>query len=182
MLGCMADGARFGYGATLFTMAGASLGNLLLMLLSAIGLGLLVAEAAWVFNAIKWLGAGYLIYLGVRLFIAPVGEQQAAVARDLPGHHLLLKGFLIAVTNPKGLIFFGALFPQFINVEQPVVPQFALMTLIFLVLDFIWMSIYALAGKQIMRWLSSPVHQRWFNRASGSLLMGAGGALSLAKL
>lgn len=180
MLGCMSDGARFGFGPTVFTMLGASLGNLLLMLLSAIGLGFLVAEAAWVFNLIKWIGAAYLVYLGVMIFIAPVGEQLARQAA-LPSHHLFLKGFLISVTNPKGLIYFGALFPQFINVHNPVVPQFTIMTLVFLSLDFIWMSVYALSGKQIMRWLTAPVHQRWFNRASGSALIAAGGALSLAK-
>jgi len=181
MLGCMSDGARFGFLQTSFTMLGASLGNLLLMLLSALGLSLLVAEAAWIFNLIKWLGAAYLVYLGVILFLAPVDtplDQQPVKI----SHHLFLKGFLISTTNPKGLIYFGALFPQFINVHQPMVAQFSVLTLVFLALDFVWMSVYALAGKQIMRWLSAPKHQRWFNRAAGTALIGAGGALSLTKL
>ena len=91
-------------------------------------------------------------------------------------------GTTVAVTNPKGLIYFGALFPQFIDIQRSMPPQFALLTVIFLAMDLVWMGIYALGGRGIMRWLRSPEHQRWFNWISGGLLIAAGVALAFSKL
>lgn len=179
MLSCMTDAGRFGFGKSLFTMLGASAGNLILMLLSAIGLGLLVEQAEWIFNTIKWIGAAYLVYLGIQLFIAPPHNFDADVPQAR-NHHLFFKSLLVATTNPKGLIYFGALFPQFIDIEKPMPPQFAVLTVIFLLMDLVWMVIYAKGGSFIMQWMKSPEHQRWFNRISGGALILTGGALSLA--
>lgn len=169
MLSCMADAGRFGFGKSLFTMLGASAGNLILMLLSAIGLGLLVEQAEWIFNAIKWIGAAYLVYLGIQLFIASPHNFDTDVPQAR-NHHLFFKSLLVATTNPKGLIYFGALFPQFIDIEKSMPPQFAVLTVIFLLMDLVWMVIYAKGGSFIMQWMKSPEHQRWFNRISGGAL------------
>ncbi len=181
MLSCMADAGRFGFAKSLYTMLGASTGNLVLMLLSAIGLGLLVEEAEWVFHTIKWIGAAYLVYLGIALFIAKPHDLQGELP-DIRSSHLFWKSLLVAVTNPKGLIYFGALFPQFIDIHQPMPSQFTLLTIIFLVTDLLWMAIYALGGSAIMCWLKSPTHQRWFNRISGGALVAAGIALAFTQL
>lgn len=181
MLSCMADAGRFGFAKSLYTMLGASAGNLLLMFLSALGVGLLVEQATWIFHTIKWVGAAYLVYLGIAMFRAPPHDLQM----DLPAirsSHLFWKSLVVAITNPKGLIYFGALFPQFIDIQQPMPPQFAVLTAIFLVTDLLWMAIYALGGSVIMRWLISPAHQRWFNRLSGSALVAAGIALAFTQL
>ena len=181
MLSCMIDAGRYGIGNSFFTMLGASAGNLILMLLSALGLGLLVQEAEAIFHTIKWIGAAYLVYLGSRLLRA--GPLKADLqARQVQSHQLFGKAFIVAVTNPKGLVYFGALFPQFVDITQPMVPQLALLTAIFLAMDLIWMTIYALGGHSIMRWLKSPHHQRWFNWISGSVLILAGGLLAVSKL
>ncbi len=181
MLSCMADAGRFGFAKSIYTMLGASSGNLVLMLLSAIGLGLLVEEAEWVFHTIKWIGAAYLVYLGVALFIATPHNLQDELP-EISSSHLFWKSLLVAVTNPKGLIYFGALFPQFINIHQPMPAQFTALTVIFLATDLLWMAIYALGGSAIMRWLKSPTHQRWFNRVSGGALIAAGITLAFTQL
>ncbi len=181
MLSCMADAGRFGLAKSAYTMLGASAGNLVLMLLSALGLGLLVEQAAWVFHTIKWVGAAYLIYLGISLFLAQPQPMEAS-AFKVQSHHLFGKALIVAVTNPKGLIYFGALFPQFIDIKAPMAGQFALLTLIFLLTDLVWMFIYAWGGSAIMRWLRSPDHQRWFNRVSGTALAAAGVALAFTQL
>jgi homoserine/homoserine lactone efflux protein len=181
MLACMIDAGRYGFAKSTFTMLGASTGNLILMLLSAFGLGLLVEQAEWIFHAIKWIGAAYLIYLGIKLVRAPPLSMDME-ARQIRSSQLFRKSFIVAVTNPKGLIYFGALMPPFIDVHKSMPPQFALLTVIFLAMDFIWMAIYAVGGQSIMRWLKSPEHQRWFNWISGGALMLAGGALALTKL
>jgi len=181
MLSCMADAGRFGFAKSIYTMLGASTGNLVLMLLSAVGLGLLVGEAEWIFHTIKWIGAAYLVYLGIALFLAAPHNLQDELP-TIRSSHLFWKSLLVAVTNPKGLIYFGALFPQFIDIHQSMTPQFTLLTLIFLATDLLWMAIYALGGSAIMRWLKSPSHQRWFNRLSGGALIAAGIALAFTQL
>lgn len=162
-------------------MLGASAGNLLLMLLSALGLGLLVEQMEWVFHLIKWIGAAYLVYLGLDMFRAAPQDLYSEVPA-IRSSHLFWKSLVVATTNPKGLVYFGALFPQFIDINQSMPPQFALLTLIFLVTDLLWMAIYALGGSAIVRWLKSPTHQRWFNRVSGSALIAAGIALAFSGL
>ena len=181
MLACMIDAGRYGFAKSTFTMLGASAGNLILMLLSALGLGLLVEQAEWIFHTIKWIGAAYLVYLGIKLVQAPPLNVDTQ-ANQIPNSRLFRKAFLVAVTNPKGLIYFGALMPPFIDVHKSMPPQFALLTIIFLAMDFIWMAIYALGGQSIMRWLKSPEHQRWFNWISGGALIVAGSLLALTKL
>lgn len=181
MLSCMADAGRFGFAKSMYTMIGASTGNLMLMLLSAVGLGLLAGEAEWMFHTIKWIGAAYLVYLGIALFSAKPHDLQDELP-EISSSHLFWKSLLVAITNPKGLIYFGALFPQFIDIHQPMPAQFALLTVIFLVTDLLWMAIYALGGSAIMRWLKSPPHQRWFNRISGGALVAAGIALAFTQL
>lgn len=181
MLACMIDAGRYGFAKSLYTMLGASVGNLVLMLLSALGLGLLVEQAEWIFHTIKWIGAAYLIYLGIQLALAPPLRVDTE-ARQIRSSHLFSKAFVVAVTNPKGLIYFGALFPQFIDIQRSMPPQFALLTVIFLAMDLVWMGIYALGGRVIMRWLRSPGNQRWFNWISGGALILAGGALAFTKI
>lgn len=181
MLACMIDAGRYGFSKSLYTMLGASVGNLVLMLLSALGLGLLVEQAEWIFHTIKWIGAAYLVYLGIQLVRSPPLSMDEE-SRSIRSHQLFSKALLVAVTNPKGLIYFGALFPQFIDIQRSMPPQFALLTVIFLAMDFVWMSVYALGGRSIMRWLKAPEHQRWFNWISGGALILAGGALAFTKL
>ena len=181
MLTCMIDAGRYGIGKSLYTMLGASMGNLLLMLLSALGLGLLVEQAETVFQLIKWVGAAYLVYLGLQLLRAqPIGVDMQA--QQIPRQQLFSKAFIVAVPNPKGLVYFGALFPQFIDISAPMPAQFALLTVVFLTMDLTWMLVYALGGRSIMRWLKSPAHQHRFNWVSGGALILAGAALAFSKL
>ena len=181
MLSCMADAGRFGLVKSLYTMLGASAGNLVLMLLSAIGLGVVIEQAEWIFHTIKWIGAAYLVYIGINLFLAPPHSLDIN-APPIRSRHLFGKALVVAITNPKGLIYFGALFPQFIDIHAPMPTQFALLTSIFLFTDLLWMLIYALGGSAIMRWLKSPSHQLWFNRLSGGALIAAGVALVFAQI
>lgn len=175
MLSCMSNGARLGIAKASAGMLGASLGNLCLVALSALGLGLLVSQHDWLFNLLKWAGAGYLVYMGWQIIQSPL--HQTATPATRAGQSLravAVNGFLIAIGNPKGLLYFGALFPQFIAYQQPLAAQFLVLTACFLSCDIMWMLAYALAGKTIMRWLHQPIHQLWFNRSSGLLLMTAG--------
>lgn len=181
MLSCMTNGGHYGLHKAAYGMAGACIGNLILMMLSALGLGLLLTEAEYLFNVIKWAGAAYLIFLGLQLFFKKtlVGNVHA----DHYGRSkkaLFFQSIAIAVGNPKALVYFGALFPQFISPDHSLVMQFSILTLVFLSLDLVWMIIYAKAGSYILSWLKSPGHYRLFNRISGGAMMTMGVLLAFS--
>jgi homoserine/homoserine lactone efflux protein len=181
MLTCMTNGGRLGLRKAFVGMLGASAGNLCLVALSALGLGLIVSQNDILFNILKWGGAAYLVFLGVQIMRSPVVlEQQHGTLSVDSTKSLWWNSFFIAVSNPKGLIYFGALFPQFIAYHQPLAAQFLVLTLTFLITDLVWMFIYAIAGNSIMRWLKTPIHQLWFNSLSGLALIAAGVFMALS--
>lgn len=181
MLSCMTNGGRLGVRKAFVGMLGASAGNLCLVVLSALGLGLIISQNDILFNVIKWGGAAYLVFLGVQIIRTPIAlEQKQNISAIDSSKSLWWNSFFIAISNPKGLIYFGALFPQFIAYQEPLAPQFLTLTLSFLVIDLLWMFAYALAGNSIMRWLKTPKHQIGFNSLSGLVLIAAGIFMALS--
>lgn len=181
MLSCMANGGRLGLRKAVAGMFGASAGNLCLVALSAFGLGLVVNQNELLFDAIKWIGAAYLVFMGVQIIRTPsqYGDMQVA-AGATSSASVWRASFFVALSNPKGLIYFGALFPQFISYQQPIAVQFLLLTVTFLMTDLMWMFAYAIAGNHIMRWLTTPKHQTLFNTCSGLILIAVGIFMALS--
>jgi homoserine/homoserine lactone efflux protein len=177
MINAMTDAARYGLARSFASFMGVSLGNLCLILLSALGVALVLEQFPGLFYWIRTLGAMYLVYLGIKLFRSPPMQQGKLEAH--PKERLFLKGFLIAITNPKGIIYFGAFFPQFIDTQAAWAFQYALLTLLFLLIDISWMYIYAIFGRTLSQWMVLPRHQEWFNKTTGSLLIAAGIGLGL---
>ena len=171
MLSCMANGGRFGMRTAFMGMLGACVGNLVLVALSAFGLGLIVSQNDTLFNIVKWGGAAYLAFLGVQIIRKPIANNVSHASQTISRKSVVLNSFLIAISNPKGIIYFGALFPQFISYQKPIGFQFLILTITFLMTDLIWMFAYAIAGNKIMHWLKSPKHQMWFNTLSGLVLI-----------
>lgn len=181
MLSCMSNGGRLGLRKALAGMIGASAGNLVLVVLSAVGLGFIISQNDVVFTFLKWFGAAYLSFLGVQIIRTPIIHDSASTPSAMTSAKSIgWNSFFIAIGNPKGLIYFGALFPQFINYQQPLFLQFLVLTITFLITDLMWMLIYAIAGNKIMRWLKAPKHQRLFNNISGLVLIAAGIFMALS--
>lgn len=172
MLNCMAIASREGTRAVVPAMIGASLGNLVLMALSALGLTWLVTRFPQVFTWIQWGGAAYLIWLGLQALKSATHTSGTIQGATQNTH--FRDALIIAISNPKGFLYFGALMPQFIHYEQPLAVQFAQLSVIFLAIDVVWMWLYAYAGERIMAFISTPEHHRWFNRLTASLLILAG--------
>ncbi|MBN1378940.1 MAG: LysE family translocator [Gammaproteobacteria bacterium] len=179
MLLTMSNGMHYGYFRSLPGMLGASLGNLILVGVTALGIGLLVHSSEEKLTALKWFGVLYLIYLGGKQFFS-LHRYALSIQTDIQtsGLQILFKAFLVSLTNPKGIIYFVALFPQFIVLQKPLALQFMILTLTFLVTDLIWMSIYAKGGNILAMWLKSAGHQYYIRCLSGGLLIVA--ALILA--
>ncbi|WP_251977341.1 LysE family translocator [Salinicola avicenniae] len=181
---CMHHGLRHGRRRALATVVGGALASLALMALSSLGLGAILATSETAFLVLKALGAAYLIYLGIQAWRAPAepmtttDTEEAAPGGTRSPWRLFTKGFTVGISNPKDLLFFGALFPNFIDLGQPQWSQFAILALTWLAVDLATMTTYASVGSTVSRWFGTPRRVRLFNRTTGGLFMVAGGALA----
>jgi threonine/homoserine/homoserine lactone efflux protein len=133
------------------------------------------------------VGASYLIYLGIRQWRSKANffakaERSTVSHKQKSNKRFFLEGFFIAVTNPKSILFFTALFPQFINTKATLLPQFLIMTTTFMTMSFIALIGYGLLAKKAQRWFSKGQRMKWFNRTLGSLFALIGVVLLQLKL
>jgi threonine/homoserine/homoserine lactone efflux protein len=153
-----------------------ALGDSTALLLSLAGLGAVLATSAWLFTVIKWIGGLYLIYLGIKLLRAGTMPVENDQARALDSRwKLFANTWLVTALNPKGIIFFVAFLPQFINPSAAVAPQLWILSVTFVALATLNATLYAVFATSARRLLSSPRAQRTFNLGGGSLLAIAGG-------
>ncbi|HEX7028660.1 MAG TPA: LysE family translocator [Gammaproteobacteria bacterium] len=178
MMFALSNGAIYGTGKALSGIAGTSSGNMLLMLLSASGLGALLQTSEKLLPAIQWLGAAYLIYLGYRIAYTPA-TRHVAVGGSSKALQIFSRGFLVAASNPKGIVFFGALFPQFIEPDQSLPMQLMLLAFVFLLIDGLWQLLYATGGNTLSNWLRDPARTGLINKISGGMLAGSGILLAI---
>jgi threonine/homoserine/homoserine lactone efflux protein len=160
--------------ASVATVAGVALGDFTAMTASMLGLGALLAASAALFTALKWIGAAYLIYLGIKLWRAPVGEAAIGTAVETSPRRIFLHTYAVTALNPKGIVFFVAFLPQFLNTAEPVVPQMAVFMATFLVLATLNAALYGLMASTARQTVKNLAVQRTMNRIGGSLLIGAG--------
>lgn len=160
------------------TVAGVALGDFTAMTASMLGLGALLATSATLFTALKWVGAAYLIYLGIKLWRAPVaiGEtpENVVPAAKEPPLRIFLHTYIVTALNPKSIIFFVAFLPQFLDHSQPVAFQMVVFEVTFLVLATVNAAAYGLMASMARQKIRKPRVQRAVNRAGGSLMIGAG--------
>ncbi len=164
-----------GRNATMPIVLGVLLGDALCILLSLIGLGALLAASSSLFGWVKLVGAGYLVYLGISLFRG--GVQTQNINQPLQAFHtsqLTRRAFTITALNPKGIIFFSAFMPQFVNPDNPLFAQFAALGITFLLLAMINMLIYTTLAGKCSELFQSPRLARWFGYCGGTALMTAG--------
>lgn len=174
-----------GISADIKTVALSSLGNIaglfVLSSISILGLGALLTTSATLFFGVKIVGAAYLIYLGFKQF----KTQHTIFSNNNSKTHRRLfayfrEGFLLAVTNPKPILFFTALFPQFLNAEFAILPQFLSMTAIFMAISFMALFSYGYISKSAKGVLANQRRIAWFHRITGGLFIGMGvGLLTL---
>ncbi|MGQ9365425.1 LysE family translocator [Azospirillum sp. ST 5-10] len=162
--------------AMLATVAGVALGDFTAMTLSMLGLGALLAASATLFTVLKWAGAAYLVYLGVKLWRAPVAGDAtvtAAVPAVRPLRMVLHMG-LVTASNPKSLVFFVAFLPQFLDPARPFLGQIVVMEATFLTLAVANATLYGLLATTVRGAVHRPAVRRAVNRIGGSALISAG--------
>lgn len=180
MLLVMSSSARHGFRAARATMAGCLTALVAMMALSAAGLGALLQAFPSVFNALRWAGAAYLCYLGLRTWRAPLPPENEAgdaaagsgPAMTRSATELFRQGFMVSASNPKAILFMAALLPQFIRPDAAKLPQFAVLLVTFAVVEVSWYLIYAGSGQRLARCLQRGSVLRIFNRLTGGVFMG----------
>lgn len=158
--------------------AGVALGDLTAMTLSLAGLGAILAASATAFTALKWIGAAYLVWLGVKMWRAPV---TAEAAPPLPPRRAMREAYVVTALNPKGIVFFVAFVPQFLDPARPFLLQAAILVATFVTLAAANAAAYALLAARLSGAVRRPGLRRALNRAGGAVLVGAGLTVALRR-
>jgi len=179
-ISAMASGLRHGFRRGYWTTCGLEIGLLIQFVVVAVGLGALLAASEIAFAIVKWLGVGYLIYLGWRQFrtdAAPVAVESAG-PDTFHARALVTRGILVNITNPKGTIFLLAVVPQFLDLSRPLALQYATIAATLVFTDLVAMGFYTSLAARVLRMLRSTRHIRWLNRGFGALFIAAGTVLA----
>ena len=184
-LSSMSAGMKYGFARGMWNLAGLQAAIVVNVFAIWIGLGALLVASTTAFDIMKYLGAAYLIYLGIQKFREePVPFEQIAAQtnfKDTTPFGIFKQGLLVNLTNPKGLLFLAAVLPQFVDPSKPTAIQYAILGGTMVVVDVLVMIGYTALASTILRMLKDPNHIRWTNRGVGSLFVAAGGALAVFK-
>ncbi|WP_244287643.1 LysE family translocator [Vreelandella nigrificans] len=167
-----------GFHRSLFTAAGDLSANFLQMIVASIGLVSIIQQSGNFFTVVKWAGVAYLSYLGLRLIFSKKASNANLASQVRSSRSLYWQGFVTSAANPKAVIFFAALFPQFINPSEPLLHQFAILSATYLIMDAVFLFSYGKSAEWVSTKLKSSARQH-LGKVSGSFLIGAAVLLGL---
>lgn len=173
----LTHGALYGTRKTIFTILGGSVGFTAVIGLSMFGIGALLAANVGLLVVLKWLGGAYLVFLGIQVWRSPSLAESRTEVRFSSGGKLFQAGLLSAISNPKGILFFVAFLPQFIDPAGSILIQFLIMALTFVVIEFLYELLVASLADKIQPWLRRVGKN--FNRVFGSIFIAIGALLPL---
>lgn len=183
VLYCITQSISQGFAASVYSALGVMLSIVGIMTLSFTGLGVIISTSELAFNIIKWAGAAYLIFIGIKLIFSESTDLSLAdKANERKGEFSKISqfigGFLVGATNPKAIVFFTALFPQFIDMGKPLLTQYFILVSTFAIFELGWLSLYSYFGSRSSKWIMSNGRDKIFNRVTGGVFVGAGVFLS----
>jgi len=178
----ISQGMKSGFSSSLRGAIGILTGNTIYFILSALGLGALLMASATLFNIIKWGGAAYLIVMGLMMLLAKRRRADEKPALDQPKRSVRLfsEGLLTQLSNPKAIVFFTALLPQFVSAGGNVIAQFVVLGVISIIVELLVLSTYGWAAERGSTLIMSERLSSLTDRVAGTFLIGAG--LSLAAI
>jgi threonine/homoserine/homoserine lactone efflux protein len=178
----MTNTTLHGWRKAVFAALGNIVGLFIMGVIAVTGLGALLNTSELIFNLVKYAGAAYLVYLGVRLFFQKgidLNEMQGRFSpEEKSAKKIFIQAFGVAVSNPKAIVFLTALLPQFLNIEQPIVLQFSILIITLMFFSFVFLMSYALLAYKAKFWLMNPHRIKMFGRVSGSIFVGFGALLA----
>lgn len=178
----MSNALNAGFRRSIWGILGQQAALMVHVLIVALGVGVLVASSPLAFNVIRYAGAAYLVYLGIRQFLSKptVAQEQAAALRNEPAWSIFRRGFWVNLLNPKAIVFFLAFTPQFIRPDLPLFTQYAVLTATIVVIDILVMwFFFAAAARSFQRFTNTEQGQMVLSRVFGVLFVGVGILLAL---
>ena len=176
----VAHSISFGWKPAIVTVAGATMGIAVQLFIAAIGLSSLLSVVAEAFEWLRWAGAAYLVYLGIRQWRSanePLAYETPAVSRK----NLFVQGVVVTTFNPKSLIFIAAFLPQFIDAARPPGLQFSIIVSTFLFITFTVTSVWALVAGNAGNFLKGRRASKSINRTAGGLMIAAGVGMAMVR-
>ena len=176
----MANSIGVGWARSIWGIAGQQLALLVHIAVVAAGVGLIVAESPVLFNVVRYSGAAYLVFLGVRQFVSRPQAADGTAGQDRASRWTMFRrGVLVNLTNPKAVVFFLAFTPQFIRADRPLVTQYVVLAATVVVVDVLVMwFVFAVAARGLRRLTHDEQGQRRLNRLFGGLFVGVGALLA----
>lgn len=174
----MVNGMRANMNIVLISTSANVLGLFILSSASILGLGVLIKTSSTLFLTVKFIGAFYLLYLGFKFLknksVLKIDTCTSASKIEKSKKSYFFESFFLAVTNPKPILFFTAIFPQFLDLNKSISTQFTIMTTIFLCISFMSLFTYAFVAKKSKLWLEDKNRMTWFHRITGGIFIGMG--------
>lgn len=175
----MSNSLGSGWTRSIWGILGQQLALLVHIAIVAAGVGALVSRSQVAFDAIRYVGAAYLVYLGVRQFRSNAGVDGVAQLVREPAWSMLRRGLLVNLTNPKAIVFFLAFLPQFVRLDRALVPQYAVVAATVVAVDVVVMwFLFASAARGLVRFTAQESGRRTVNRVFGGLFVGVGVVLA----
>ncbi|MDI3194753.1 LysE family transporter [Pseudarthrobacter sp. AL07] len=178
----MSNSLTSGFRRSIWGILGQQAALVVHVVIVALGVGVLVASSPVAFNVIRYAGAAYLVYLGIRQFLSKpeLDQEQADALRNEPAWSMFRRGLWVNLLNPKAIVFFLAFMPQFIRPEQPLLPQYLVLTATVVVIDILVMwFFFAFAAKSFQRFTQNARGQKILSRIFGVLFVAVGILLAL---
>lgn len=174
----MTNSTLHGWRKSVFAAFGNIVGLFCIGILAVTGLGTILKTSVIIFNMVKYVGAAYLIYLGLKLILKKspdvATDETQFITADVSSQKIFFQALGVALSNPKAIAFLTALFPQFINVNEPLTLQFSMLIATLLFFSFSFLMLYALLAHRAKNWLTKPDRIKAVNRTSGSIFIGFG--------
>ena len=178
----MTNATLHGWRKALFSALGNITGLLIMGGVAVTGLGALLSASELAFDLVRYTGAAYLVYLGLRLFFQQGIDLNTVQGSFRPAEKsartIFFQAIGVALSNPKAIVFLTALFPQFLVVGQPLLLQFSILIATLMFFSFVFLMFYALLACRAKFWLMQPRRMRIFGRVSGSIFVGFGALLA----
>ncbi|MET3932013.1 LysE family transporter [Arthrobacter sp. OAP107] len=178
----MSNSLTAGFKRSIWGILGQQAALILHVIVVALGVGVLVAGSPVAFNAIRYAGAAYLVYLGIRQFLRQpdLDQEKVAALRNEPAWSMFRRGLWVNLLNPKAIVFFLAFMPQFIRPANPLLPQYAVLAATVVLIDILVMwFFFAAAAKSFQRFTHNTHGQTVLNRTFGTLFVAVGILLAL---
>jgi len=175
----ISSGLHHGFRLGLWNGVGMQFANLLMVVVVSLGLGAILLASETLFTLVKWLGVAYLLYLGIVTWRAPPrGFEEDRDDDEDTARAVFMRGFWVNATNPKGIIFFAAILPQFIDVARPQPAQYAILAATTFAVDLVVMMGYTALAAKVLAAMRDEAHLRYVNRTLGGAFIAAGVALA----